>query len=86
VTYPERIEDYPEQPYSPELNTIENVREFRRQNDLGNRIHAPYGAIVDACCIAWHKLIAPPKRIRSIAVPDYTKRLPHAPVGIRRAH
>jgi hypothetical protein len=29
--------------------------------------------MVDACCIAWNKLIAAPERIRSIATRDYAK-------------
>jgi transposase len=58
-------------PYSPELNPVENVWEFLRHNDLSNRVYATYEAIVDACCIAWNKLIATPARIRSIATRDY---------------
>jgi hypothetical protein len=44
-----------------------------RHNDLSNRVYATYEAIVDACCIAWNKLIAAPARIRSIATRDYAK-------------
>jgi hypothetical protein len=60
-------------PYSPELNPVENVWEFLRHNDLSNRVYATYEAIVDACCIAWNKLIATPACIRSIATRDYAK-------------
>ncbi len=60
-------------PYSPELNPVENVWEFLRQNDLSNRIQATYEAIVDACCIAWKKLVAAPDRIRFIAMRDWAK-------------
>jgi hypothetical protein len=60
-------------PYSPELNPVENVWEFLRHNDLSNRVYATYEAIVDACCIAWNKLIAAPARIRSIATREYAK-------------
>jgi hypothetical protein len=60
-------------PYSPELNPVETVWEFLRQNDLGNRVYATYEAIVDACCAAWNKLIAAPDRIRSIATRDWAK-------------
>jgi transposase len=60
-------------PYSPELNPVENVWEFLRHNDLSNRVYETYDAIVDACCIAWNKLIAAPARIRSIASRDYAK-------------
>ena len=60
-------------PYSPELNPVENIWEFLRQNDLSNRVYATYEEIVDACCVAWNKLIAAPERIRSIATRDWTK-------------
>jgi transposase len=54
-------------PYSPELNPVENIWQFLRQNFLSNRIYDSYDAIVDACCAAWNTLIALPDRIRSIA-------------------
>jgi len=60
-------------PYSPELNPVENIWEFLRGNDLSNRVYATYEAIVDACCIAWNKLIAAPDRIRSIASRAWAK-------------
>ena len=60
-------------PYSPELNPVENIWQFLRQNFLSNRVYASYEAIVDACCDAWNKLIAVPERIRSIAARDYAK-------------
>lgn len=54
-------------PYSPELNPVENVRQFLRQNFLSNRVFANCDAIVDPCCEAWNALIASPDRIRTIA-------------------
>lgn len=60
-------------PYSPELNPVENIWQFLRQNFLSNRVFANYEAIIDACCEAWNKLIAIPDRIRSITERDYTK-------------
>jgi transposase len=60
-------------PYSPELNPVENVWEFLRHNDLSNRVYATYEVIVDACCVAWSKLIAAPARIRSIATRSYAE-------------
>jgi putative transposase len=60
-------------PYSPELNPVENIWEYLRQNYLSNRTFATYEAIVDACCDAWNKLIAAPERIRSIATREYAK-------------
>src|SRR6202035_5547585 len=47
-------------PYSPELNPVENIWQFLRQNRLGNRVFESYAAIVDACCAAWNALVAEP--------------------------
>jgi hypothetical protein len=58
-------------PYS--LNPVENIWEFLRHNDLSNRVYATCEAIVDACCVACNKLIAAPRRIRSIATRDRAK-------------
>jgi hypothetical protein len=60
-------------PYSPELNPVENIWQYLRQNFLSNRIYDDYRAIVDACCAAWNALIATPDRIRTIASRDYAK-------------
>jgi transposase len=54
-------------PYSPELNPVENIWQYLRQNQLSNRVYANYEAIVDACCDAWNDLVAEAGRMRSIA-------------------
>ena len=54
-------------PYSPELNPVENIWQYIKQNFLSNRVYDGYDAIVDACCAAWNALMAMPDRIRSIA-------------------
>jgi len=51
---------------SPELNPVEAVWQFLRQNWLGNRIFASYEAILDHCCHAWNRLIDEPWHIVSI--------------------
>lgn len=53
--------------YSPELNPVENVWQYLRQNRLSNRVFDSYEAIVDACCEAWNALTAEKGRIQSIA-------------------
>ena len=53
-------------PYSPELNPVENIWQFLKQNFLSNRVYDNYDAIVDACCAAWNALMALPERITSI--------------------
>ncbi len=54
-------------PYSPELNPVENVWQYLRQNYLSNRVFETYEAIVEACCKAWNKLLSEANTIRSIA-------------------
>ena len=42
----------------PELNSVENVWHFLRDNWLSNRIFSSYDDIVNYCCAAWNKLVA----------------------------
>ena len=53
-------------PRSPELNPVENIWQFMRDNWLGNRIFKSYDEIVALCCEAWNKLIEQPWKIMSI--------------------
>lgn len=39
-------------PRCPELNPVENVWQFMRENWLSNRIFSSYDDIVDHCCFA----------------------------------
>jgi hypothetical protein len=64
---PHNISLLPLPPYSPELNPVENVSQFLKQNYLANHVFENYDAIVDACCDAWNKLVSAPEKIRSIA-------------------
>jgi transposase len=51
---------------APELNPVENVWQFLRENWLSNRIFTSYSDILDHCCEAWNKLTDQPWRIMSI--------------------
>ncbi len=62
-------------PYSPELNPVENVWQFLRQNYLANRVFDTYTAIVNACCQAWNALIADPDTIRSIGSRSWAEKV-----------
>lgn len=53
-------------PYCPELNPMENVWHYLRENILCSRVWDTYDDIVDACSTAWRFLIDDPQRIRSI--------------------
>jgi DDE superfamily endonuclease len=44
-------------PKCPELNPVENVWQFMRDNWLSNRVFKSYDDLVDHCCEAWNKLV-----------------------------
>ena len=52
----------------PELNPVENVWQFMRDNWLSNRIFKSYDDILDHCCFAWNRLTDMPWRIMSIGM------------------
>ncbi len=56
---------------SPELNPVENIWQFMRDNWLSNRIFEDYEAIVDACCDAWMRLMERPWKIMSIGLREW---------------
>ena len=58
-------------PKCPELNPVENVWQFMRDNWLSNRVFTSYDNVVDHCCEAWNKLTDQPWRIMSIGLRDW---------------
>jgi hypothetical protein len=60
-------------PYSPELNPIEQVWSWLRQNEIANRSFADYEDIVDKCSIAWNNFVANTERVLSLCRRDWTK-------------
>ncbi len=52
----------------PELNPVENVWQFMRDNWLSNRVFRTERDIIDHCRHAWNKLIEQPWRIMSIGL------------------
>jgi len=50
----------------PELNPVENIWQFMRDNWLSNRVFTSHDNIVDHCCEAWNKLVDQPWRIMTI--------------------
>jgi transposase len=56
---------------APELNPVENVWHYLRQNWLSNTVFENYDAIIDAACHAWRNLIAQPETITSIGMRDW---------------
>ena len=58
-------------PITLELNPVENVWQYLRQNWLSNTVFENYEEIIDAACDAWRRLIADPARITSIGIRDW---------------
>jgi transposase len=56
---------------SPELNPVENVWQYLRQNWLSSRVFQTYEDILDAGCDAWNRLVAQPQTITSIGMRDW---------------
>lgn len=67
LTMPENISLLHLPPYAPELNPVENVWQYLRQNFLSNRLFNEYADILDACCHAWNAFVSVPGAIKSIA-------------------
>ena len=70
---PENLTLLPLPRYSPELNPVENVWEYLRQNKLGLRVWPDYEAILETCCDAWNWLLAAPDRLASITRREWAK-------------
>ena len=70
---PDNITLLPIPPYTPELNSMENVWQYLRQNKLCALVWDSYDDIVDACVCAWLFLSNDPNRIRSIGSREWTQ-------------
>lgn len=68
LVIPPNITLIPLPPRCPELNPVENVWQFMRDNWLSNHIFKSYDDIVDHCCHAWNKLVDQPWRIMSLGL------------------
>ncbi len=71
LVVPPNITIIPLPPKCPELNPVENVWQFMRQNWLSNRVFRSYDEILDHCCEAGNKLTDQPWRIMSIGLRDW---------------
>ena len=68
---PSNITLVPLPPRCRELNLVEKLWQFMRDNWLSNRIFRSYDGILDHCCHAWNKLADQPWRIMSIGLRDW---------------
>ena len=74
LVVPATITLMPLPPKCPELNPVENVWQFIRENWLSNRVFPSYGNLLDHCCEAWNHLISQPWKIMSIGLRDWAHR------------
>lgn len=58
-------------PYSPELNPIEQVWRWLRQNELANRCFDNYNDIVEQCCRAWNCFCEDASEVISLCYRDW---------------
>jgi hypothetical protein len=68
---PDNITLLPLPPKCPELDVMENVRQFMRDNWLSNRVFRDYGDIVNHCRLAWNRLLDQPWHIMSVGLRDW---------------
>jgi transposase len=71
LVVPDNLTLVPLPPRSPELNPVENIWPFLRDNWLSSRVFTSYTDIVDHCCDAWNRLIDQPWSIMSIGLRDW---------------
>ena len=74
VPLPANITLVPLPAKAPELNPVETIWQFLRENWLSNRIFTSYSDILDHCCAAWTKLTDQPWLIMSIGLRDWAHR------------
>jgi hypothetical protein len=71
LAVPDNITLVPLPPRSPELNPVENVGQFLRENWISNRVFSSYTDLLDHCCAAWNRLTDQPWRIMSLGLRDW---------------
>lgn len=74
LAVPANITLLPLPPKCPELNPVENVWQFMRNNWLSNRIFSSYDNVVDHCCFAWNRLVDQPWRIMTLGLRNWAHR------------
>jgi hypothetical protein len=73
LVVPANLTLLPLPPKSPELDPVENVWGYLRQNQLSPRVWPDYAAIVATCCRAWNALMAMPDRLAAITRRQWAK-------------
>ena len=71
LVVPDNVTLLPLPPRSPELNPVENIWQYLRENWLSNRVFRGYEDILALCCDAWNRLTDRPWKIMSIGLRDW---------------
>jgi transposase len=58
-------------PRSPELNPVENIWQYLRENWLSNRVFESYDDIVTLACEAWNRLMDRPSKIMTMGLREW---------------
>jgi putative transposase len=68
LVVPDNITLMPLPAKAPELNPVENIWQYMRDNWISNRIFASYPDILDHCCDAWNDYAScyPPQEPSSV--------------------
>ena len=74
LVVPANITLMPLPPKCPELNPVENVWQFMRDNWLSNRVFKSYHDILDRYCFAWNRLTDQPWRTMSLGLRTWAHR------------
>src|SRR3954465_14257800 len=74
LVVPDNITLVPLPSKAPELNPVENIWQYMRENWISNRIFTSYKDVLDHCCDAWNRLTDQPWRIMSIGLRDWAHR------------
>jgi hypothetical protein len=80
---PDNITLLPLPPKCPELNVMENVWQFMRDNWLSNRVFRDHDDIVHHYCHHWNRLIGQPWRIMSLGLRPWEHGFRSTGSGIR---
>lgn len=72
---PPTIHLFPLPPYSPELNPVEHLWEYRRENYIGNHLFSSLEAVIDQLSAGLHDLHQHPKLVESMTNFDWLKTL-----------
>jgi transposase len=57
--------------YSPELNPVEQIWQWLRQNELANKCFKGYEDIVNSCCDAWNRFVSDSERVKGLCMREW---------------